>query len=128
LDADNVTVQIGASEYTYPVSEVEKYWYGKYVLLWRPPSLEYDVINAVSTGPDVQWLRQVLNRVAREDGAGAVDVGNSAYDEELRKRIVSFQKNHDLDADGVVGADTLLHLNTLLNEPNIPLLTRSPTN
>lgn len=127
LGEDEVTLEISGTEYVYPISDVEKYWYGKFTLLWRPPALQYAVIGSASKGPDVLWLRQALNRVAREDGLGSnVDELNSSYDEELRERVMLFQKTHDLDADGVVGADTLIHLNTILNEPDIPLLAQAP--
>ena len=127
LGDKTVTVEIENVEHTYPTSEVEKFWQGQYLLLWRPPPLEYDEISIVSKGPDVLWLRQALNRIAQRDGSGILEVASSDYDEALRSRVIAFQRNHRIDANGVVGVDTLIQLNTLLNESDLPLLSRSPT-
>ena len=127
LGSDYATLKIGATERTFDRSEIEKYWSGEYILLWRPPPLQYEEISVVSRGPDVLWLRQALNRVAQQNGSAVLDVLSADYDEALRDRVIAFQKNHDIQADGIVGVDTLIRLNTLLNETGIPLLIRTPT-
>lgn len=127
LGPDHATLQIGPAEHTFDRTEIEKYWDGEYVFLWRPPPLQYEEISNLSHGPDVLWLRQALNRVAQKNGSAVLDVLSADYDQALRDRVIAFQKDQEIQADGIVGVDTLIRLNTLLNDSDIPLLTRSPT-
>lgn len=57
-------------------------------------------------GPRVAALR---SRLATTDGP--IDDGSADFDEELEGAVIRFQRRHGLDADGVVGLETLAALN-----------------
>ena len=44
--------------------------------------------------------------------------------EELRARVLAFQRRRSLPADGIVGEETLSHLSTALRDSSIPRLSR----
>jgi len=124
MDSQSVTLDFGGQQYQLPVGEVDRYWFGDYLLLWRPPSLVSTTIAHNSRGVDVLWLRQVLQQVA--GGADGTDVSNPEFDSRLRDRVMDFQRNHSLTADGIVGVETLIRLNTLLSGNDVPLLSPRP--
>jgi len=124
IDGPSVTLDFGGQQHQLPVGEVDRYWFGDYLLLWRPPSLVSTTIAHNSRGVDVLWLRQVLQQVA--GGGEGADVSNPEFDSRLRDRVMDFQRSHSLTADGIVGVETLIRLNTLLSGNDLPLLSPRP--
>ena len=67
----------------------------------------------------MQWLRRTL---AQADGIHG-DVGDdSPVDDVLSARIKNFQLRRGLNADGVVGPETLIHLGAMDKDRQIPTL------
>lgn len=110
LDADEAAIEIGGELLYAPLAEVERYWHGQFVLLWRPP-VGHEVLRAGDRGADVAWLRDLLDRL-QPDAAGGAGVPDDVYDAALAERVRRFQAAHALEADGVVGTLTLIHLNS----------------
>lgn len=109
LGADEAALEVGGELLYAPLAEIERYWHGQFVLLWRPP-VGHEVLRAGDRGADVAWLRDLLDHLQPDaaDGGGAADV----YDALLADRVRRFQAAHALEADGVVGTLTLIHLNS----------------
>ncbi len=98
------------------LQELETYWSGEFVLLWQPP---LNGISAIAYGANehsVQWLQNALSVV---DGQGA---SASNFDHRLLQRLRAFQRSRGLVADGIAGPRTLIHLNNLLEQRQVPLL------
>jgi general secretion pathway protein A len=114
LDDDNVTLAFGPREFTFSRAEVDRYWDGPFVVLWKPPASGRVSIVPGTRGAAVEWLWRRLG-----DGASPRDV----FDEDLRQRIVAFQGSRGLVADGIVGEETLAHLTAVAPEPGVPILT-----
>jgi len=77
LDADTVTLELGPRATTLALNDVERFWDGAFVALWRTPDL---AATPLKPGDD------------------------------LRQRVVAFQRANGLQADGVLGEETLLRL------------------
>lgn len=109
LDADEAGIEVGGELLYVPLAEIERYWHGQFVLLWRAP-VGHEALRAGDRGADVAWLRDLLDRLQPDlaGGAGTSDL----YDAALVERVRRFQAAHALEADGVVGALTLIHLNS----------------
>jgi len=122
LDDARVTLEFGERRLSVPLAEVEPFWDGSFILLWKPPALNAIPIVPGARGRDVAWLRQRLGEV---DGLRAVSASREAYDDDLRQRVVAFQRGRSLVPDGVVAEETLTHLARALAEPGIPSLSRS---
>ncbi|MBZ0070904.1 MAG: AAA family ATPase [Gammaproteobacteria bacterium] len=109
LDTDAAGIEVGGELLHTPLAGIERYWHGQFVLLWRPP-VGHEVLRTGARGADVAWLHDLLDRLQPDaaGGAGAADV----YDTALAERVRRFQAAHALEADGVVGTLTLIHLNS----------------
>ena len=74
-------------------------------------------------GDDVVWLRNSLAEIRGE----TPDAPNSEdFDGELKDRVIAFQRSRALADTGIVDTLTLIHLNTMANDPSVPLLNRQP--
>jgi general secretion pathway protein A len=119
LTADTATLEFGPRRFTLPLAEVEAFWDGPFILVWKPPVLSVTVIAPGARGKDVDWLRQRLQEL---DGEAVAPKAGDVYDDELRARVVSFQQNRSLVPDGIVGEETLTHLTTARPDADVPAL------
>ena len=97
--------------------ELDAFWTGEFVLLWRPPLEGVSLIGAGSADWAIEWLRKALAQIDGHDTPAAV-----ASARDMERRLRSFQSSHGLYADGVAGPRTLIHLNTLISERKFPVL------
>jgi general secretion pathway protein A len=102
-----------------PRAELEKRWFGAYRLLWKKPPAGNVMLQVGMRGTDVRWLRE---RLARVDDGMAATADPALYDEALASAVKALQREHGLVADGVAGARTLIALNNLFADPEIPRL------
>ncbi len=98
--------------------ELERAWYGQFLLLWRPPVPLARALKPGMRGAEVSWLRQGLATVRGEPAAP----GSDLYDRELQRRVEEFQRAHRLAVDGIAGAQTQVLLDALLGAPGTPTL------
>jgi len=120
LSGDKATLAIAGREYTFPLSEVERVWDGSFIVLWKPPFPVRELVPG-TRGDEVVWLRRALDTLDKKDPAPAV---SDLYDDELRKRILAFQREHSLILDGFAGSETLVRLTLALEGPKAPSLSR----
>ena len=59
--------------------------------------------------PRISWIRKRL-AVTRDLPAGS-DLMSEQFDDELEVAVMRFQDRHNLDADGVIGAQTIAAMN-----------------
>ena len=120
LTEDRVTLEFDGHQYEFPIVEVDRYWFGKFLLLWKPPDLAAETLRRGMRGQSVVWLRDAL---ARYSGRKITSGGGEVFDARLEKEVKQFQRQHQLLADGIVGKLTLIQLNTY--DPNMspPVLT-----
>jgi general secretion pathway protein A len=119
LDEDTATLDVGGRRYVFPLSEIDRYWEGTFIMLWKGPAQPMSV---GSRGKDVEWLRL---RIAEADGAPPGGPQSDVFDEALRARVIALQRSKGLEADGVVGENTLIHLTS--RDPDVPRLGRPGT-
>ncbi len=111
LTADAVSLVIGGQPREFPVSEVGRYWFGKYLLLWKPPMPEQEMLRLGDRGDAVIWLRDAL---ARYRGEPLAAESSELFDKELQAQLREFQGRHRLTPDGVAGRITLAQLQNYL--------------
>ncbi|MBI5042095.1 MAG: AAA family ATPase [Gammaproteobacteria bacterium] len=117
LQDDQAIIELGGEVSRVPLDEIDAHWHGQFTLLWRPP-VGSETLRLGARGEDVRWLRDLLDRIlpqarsaetlAALPGPNGVDV----FDAALAERVRQFQSQHALEPDGVVGALTLIHLNS----------------
>ena len=121
LDGDRATVEIGPRRVTLPAGEVERFWDGPFVMIWKSPVTGPVPLHPGMLGRDVAWLRQRLGAL---DGQPITAKANQAYDDELKRRVAVFQQGEALVPDGIAGEETLVRLVATAPGANGPALNR----
>ena len=114
-----VRVQVDGRELEVPVDELERHWFGEYRLLWKTAPNGNAALRPGDRNADVKWLR---DRLARATGMTSIAPDPLYFDAGLKELVQSFQRDQDLNADGVVGARTFINLNNLDRESSVPRL------
>ena len=118
LTPSGATLRFGDRVVTASLAEVEPFWDGAFVVLWRPPPGTLPLRRG-ARGPAADWLRQ---RLARTDGSHAPIERGQPYDDALWRRVVAFQQARSLEPDGVVGRETAILLQRAEWGPDVPRL------
>jgi len=118
LNDDDARVRLGDAVETVRVADISRYWFGDYLVLWKPQVAGQKALTLGMRGPEVRWLRKSLNSVQGRPAEPAGDL----FDEELAHMVESFQREHHLNVDGIAGVQTQIVLDTIVNPPGAPLL------
>ncbi len=122
IDRDEVEVELPDGRQRITVAELDRYWLGDFRILWMPP-LGIESIKPGAEGDEVLWLRQRLDAVGAEIEDNALAATEARlFDENLRSVVADFQRDAALAENGTVGVETLIHLNTAISSPAIPVL------
>jgi general secretion pathway protein A len=109
LKEESAIIMIGEEAREVSLSEIEGRWLGDYTILWKMPPDYSGIIQPGTQSPMVQWLdnqlAKIYNRVSRERE-------NILYDDDLVRQVKKFQISRGLIPDGIVGAQTLIHINS----------------
>lgn len=122
LKTDSVALMVGGQQHEYPLSEVDRYWFGKYLLLWKPPMPEGLALHVGDRGNGVIWLRDAL---ARYQGKPLAAESSDLFDKALQAQLREFQLRHQLVADGEAGRVTVAQLQNYLPGDSPSLLAKS---
>jgi general secretion pathway protein A len=123
LGEDTAQVQIGAQSATVSVAELTRYWFGDFVLLWRPANRDVRDLSAGMRGAPVRRLREQLDRWS---GSGSNAPASDEFDGSLVKLVEQFQRASHLAVDGIAGIETQVALDAVLAAPDSPLLQSRP--
>ncbi|HSN69981.1 MAG TPA: AAA family ATPase [Steroidobacteraceae bacterium] len=115
-------VSIGGESREFDIAEISRYWYGDYLLLWRPQFSGTRSLSVGMRGDEVRWLRRSLAAV---QGGAVAEPSSDYFDTELASMVEDFQRRHRLEVDGIAGVQTQIVLATVLDEPGTPLLLAS---
>ena len=122
LDSAGARLLIGAQEARVPVAELADYWFGEFLVLWRPQNGDLRPLRAGMRGDDVRWLRQGLEQL---NGLPLSESGD-VFDSELERLVEDFQRSRRLAVDGIAGLQTLIVLDAALGAPGTPTLAGGP--
>ena len=124
LERGQARLLIGASEVEVPIAELADYWFGEFLVLWRPQASELRPLRAGMRGEDVRWLRHGLEQLG---GLPVSDPSHDVFDAELERLVEDFQRSRRLSVDGIAGVQTQLVLDAALGAPGTPRLADSGT-
>jgi general secretion pathway protein A len=123
LDDEHAAVGIGSERQQVSIGDLSHYWFGDFILLWRPGTHEPKPLGPGMQGAEVLHLRQELTHLT---GKSVPVNASDVYDGELSQLVRDFQRAHRLTADGVAGVQTLVVLNSALAQPDSPQLASLP--
>ena len=119
--AIEAVVMVAGEEFRLALAELDRYWLGGYLLLWRSP-LRSELLRQGDQGADVMRLRAILQRLRPTEAVEPE--GDPAYfDGRLARQVAAFQAAYNLQPDGIIGIQTLLRLSAELYDPDTPRLT-----
>lgn len=124
LDDERARLELGGAVQQVPIGELSRYWMGDFVMLWRPASSPVKALSAGMRGADVRWLRQSLQQLRGQHSDAAV---SDVFDDALTREVREFQRQHQLNVDGIAGLQTQIALAGAVAGPNGPLLFTSNT-
>jgi len=119
LGDEKATVDLGGRPRDVPITALSRYWFGDFLLLWRPPMAVVKALGPGMRGSDVRWLR---NSLRAAEGLPAAKPGSDVYDDDLVRLVQDFQRQHRLNTDGVAGVQTQIVLDTVLNATGSPTI------
>jgi general secretion pathway protein A len=116
------TLNIDGAEYRVDSQELARFWFGEYLLLWRPQT---GAVNAFLPGmrdPGVRWLRDSLAVI---QGNPVEPADSDLYDENLANRIRDYQRERQLPVDGIAGYATQAAINSEVSSGDMPRLAQT---
>jgi general secretion pathway protein A len=107
LDDEMATLWVGTEQRTVAIRDLVRQWFGDFILLWQPPPGYSGVILPAERGPVVQWLARQMDVL---HGRQVLSAAAPTYTGQLLQEVQNFQFVEGLEADGLVGPLTLIHL------------------
>jgi general secretion pathway protein A len=121
LQGDVALINVASREFRVATEELRDYWSGDYLLLWRPQTAEVKAFVPGMRDPDVRWLRESLAAI---QGQPVAPMESDLYDAGLEARVREYQRERNLNADGLVGHQTQVAIIAELRLDGSPRLTR----
>jgi general secretion pathway protein A len=119
LTDEKATIDLGGQSRDVSIGSLSRYWFGDFLLLWRPPMAVVKALTPGMRGADVRWLRESM-RAAQ--GLPTAPAAGDVYDDDLTRLVQDFQRQHRLNIDGVAGVQTQIVLDTVLNATGSPTI------
>ena len=120
LDDEGARLLVGGAELRVPFAQLADYWFGEFLVLWRPQAGGLRPLRAGMRGPDVRWLRRGLEQL---NGMPATaETPDDLFDTDLERLVEDFQRSRRLAVDGIAGLQTQLVLDAALGAPGTPTL------
>lgn len=110
LDRQTALVKLANDRLRLSTVQLQQYWYGKFTLLWHQPPGYSRAIHPGYEGEPVLWLSRTMNRLEGK----TQQPERSRYQDELLEQVRRFQLKKGLVTDGIVGVQTLIHINNAI--------------
>lgn len=124
LGPQSAQLRIGEQDADVGIVELDRYWYGDFVLLWRPGTK--GGIRALTVGMHGAPVQQLRTQLARWSGSEDASGAGDAFDAGLLRLVEDFQRAKHLAVDGVAGMETQVALDAALASPDSPVLQPRP--
>jgi general secretion pathway protein A len=118
LTASEATLRFGDRVVTALLADIEPFWDGAFVMLWRPPPGTLPLRRGAE-GPAPDWPRTRTARVEDPEAPIPIPRGRPNADG-LEPRVGAFQQARSLEADGVAGREAAVLLRRAEWAPHVP--------
>jgi general secretion pathway protein A len=124
LNDEHARIDLAGERHEVGIGELSRYWFGDFVMLWRPGTQKVKPLSVGMRGDEVRWLRESLQRL---QGVTAGQSVSDVFDTELSRLVMDFQRQHRLAVDGIAGVQTQIVLASAVAGPDSPLLSATAT-
>jgi general secretion pathway protein A len=121
LDDQSVVLKVGDGIRRETLQWLVERWNGAFLFLWYSPSDIQSLSLGDSNPLALNWLQRQLQQI---DNKYLPVITGGNYTEVIRDTVLNFQKQQGIRDDGVVGRQTIMKLNQLV-DPAIPTLSDS---
>jgi len=119
------SVLVGEQNYELPVAELRDRWADNAMVFWRPSDLGARLLRQGDVADTLPAIRKRLNVILRALEISTLsDQQSRRFDAELATKTEQLQRRFGLQADGHIGRETYLLMNEMLNQANVPVLTK----
>jgi general secretion pathway protein A len=108
--ASQVHLDVAGQSVALPRADLPRFWTGEFVAIWRVPVAIEGALRRGDAGPAVAWAKQALRRL---DGGTGAESGPAYFDAGLEERVRKLQLAYAIQADGIIGPETLFALSAL---------------
>ncbi|HEY0341437.1 MAG TPA: AAA family ATPase [Steroidobacteraceae bacterium] len=119
LDDEHARIELGGTTHDVGIGELSRYWFGDFVMLWRPGTAQVKSLSSGMHGADVRWVRESLQHLRGQHSDTPV---SDVFDTELASLVREFQRQHRLTVDGIAGVQTQIALASAVAGSDAPLL------
>ena len=123
LSDERASIDLGGQKHEVSIAELARYWFGDFIMLWRPGTPRVKPLSVGMHGDEVRWLRQSL---ARASGVTPDEKASDVFDTDLSQAVMEFQRRNQLAVDGIAGVQTQIVLASVVAGPDTPLLRTEP--
>lgn len=116
---------IGSERKRVSIEDFKDHWNGEYSLLWEKPEEYVTAIKPDNHLAHVDWLDKKLAFIQERPASSNAPV---LYDDVLVSQVKQFQFERNLVPDGIVGPQTIIHLNSAYNNRVPKLVDRGEDN
>jgi general secretion pathway protein A len=103
------TLVIGSESKIVSIEAIGSRWFGEYTLLWAKPAEYTAAIKPGNTTANVGWLDKKLALI---QGRQPSSQSPLVFSDALASQVKKFQFSRNLVPDGIVGPQTIIHLNS----------------
>lgn len=121
IENGRLKMSAGNSAVLISENDLANVWTGEYTLFWKRPEGYRDTIYLGDKDNLVPWVAQ---KIAKVTGNRHLASSSKVYSAELQSNIRKFQNRCGLFADGLVGKETLITLNSAVSG-KMPVLHRA---
>ncbi|MCK5889133.1 MAG: AAA family ATPase [Methylococcales bacterium] len=104
---------------SFSVKELMSLWGGYYMMVWSLPESRTSMLSKGISSPTVRWVRKQL---LVDNPKAIIDANSVLFDQRLKEEVTRFQKQYGLIPDGIIGPETLIHLQNNDPEDHSPRL------
>ncbi|BFM06611.1 ExeA family protein [Halioxenophilus aromaticivorans] len=98
------------TQHTWQMFQLGQYWSGQTELLWQPPSSYAPLLKPGDRSPFVRWLANSFAKMDKQ----TQPLAQFEYNQALERRVMFFQSNTGIPANGVIDLNTVLKMNDKL--------------
>jgi len=103
ITSSGVELQLNNSHLLVSQAWFEKYWSGDFTLFWTAPSRFKNSLKQNDKGTLIRWLDRNVSAALGENA-----LSGTRFDAILMKKVIRFQQQAGLTADGIVGPQTMM--------------------
>ncbi|QUM86617.1 ExeA family protein [Moritella sp. 28] len=103
ITSSGVELQLNNSHLLVSQAWFEKYWSGDFTLFWTAPSRFKNSLKQNDKGTLIRWLDRNVSAALGEKA-----LSGTRFDAILMKKVIRFQQQAGLTADGIVGPQTMM--------------------